>query len=107
MSASMPITSLPPIFVYSVPLLDTQDGLRNSLKQEFFIFLFFLYNDDTRARHVSCFQTSNRVQGHFLKDMTCGVTVSMSVFLACHQCYCAGSSLVWGLNLRAVICGTF
>ena len=32
---------------------------------------------------------------------TRGVTVSTSAFLACHQCYCAGSSLAWGLNLRA------
>ena len=31
---------------------------------------------------------------------TRGVTVSMSAFLACHQCYCAGSSLGWGLNLN-------
>ena len=29
------------------------------------------------------------------------VTVSMSAFLAYHQCYCADSSLTWGLNLRA------
>ena len=38
---------------------------------------------------------------------TRGVTVSMSAFLACHHCYCAGSSLAWGLNLRAVVCGIF
>ena len=38
---------------------------------------------------------------------TRGVTVSMSAFLACHQCYCADSSLAWGLNLRAVVCGIF
>ena len=38
---------------------------------------------------------------------TRGVTVSMSAFLACHQCYCAGSSLAWGLNLRAVVFGIF
>ena len=38
---------------------------------------------------------------------TRGVTVSTSAFLACHQCYCAGSSLAWGLNLRAVVCGIF
>ena len=38
---------------------------------------------------------------------TRGVTVSVSAFLACHQCYCAGSSLAWGLNLRAVVCGIF
>ena len=38
---------------------------------------------------------------------TRGVTVSMSAFLACHQCYCMGSSLAWGLNLRAVVCGIF
>ena len=36
---------------------------------------------------------------------TRGVTVSTSAFLACHQCYCAGSSLAWGLNLRALVCG--
>ena len=38
---------------------------------------------------------------------TRGVTVSTSAFLACHKCYCAGSSLAWGLNLRALICGIF
>ena len=38
---------------------------------------------------------------------THGVTVSMSAFLACHQCYCTGSSLAWGLNLRVVVCGIF
>ena len=38
---------------------------------------------------------------------TRGVAVSMSAFLACHQCYCAGSSFAWGLNLRAVVCGIF
>ena len=38
---------------------------------------------------------------------TCGATVSMSAFLACHQCYCAGSSLAWGLNLWAIVCGIF
>ena len=27
-----------------------------------------------------------------------GVTVSTSAFLACHQCYCVGSSLVSGLE---------
>ena len=31
------------------------------------------------------------------------VTVSMSAVLACHLCYCAGSSFAWGLNLRAVV----
>ena len=40
-------------------------------------------------------------------SVTRGVTVSTSAFLACHQCYCAGSSLAWGLNLRAVVCGIF
>ena len=34
-----------------------------------------------------------------LKGATRGVMVSMSGFLAYHQCYCAGSSLVLGLNL--------
>ena len=41
------------------------------------------------------------------KGATRGVTVSMSAFLACHQCYCAGSSLTWGLNFQAVVCGIF
>ena len=36
-----------------------------------------------------------------------GVMLSMSAFLACHQCYCAGSSLAWGLNLWALVCGIF
>ena len=35
-------------------------------------------------------------------EATHGVTVSMSAFLACHQCYCAGLSLAWGLNPWAV-----
>ena len=43
----------------------------------------------------------------FSVGVTRGVMVSMSAFLACHQCYCAGSSLAWGLNLRAVVCGIF
>ena len=42
-----------------------------------------------------------------LSSATRGVTVNMSAFLACHQCYCAGSSLAWGLNLLAVVCGIF
>ena len=42
-----------------------------------------------------------------LSTKTRGVTVSMSAFLACHRCYCAGSSLAWGLHLRAVVCGIF
>ena len=36
-----------------------------------------------------------------LSSVPRGATVSTSVFLACHQCYCACSSLAWGLNLRA------
>ena len=36
---------------------------------------------------------------------TCGVTVSTSAFLAYHQCYCEGSSLARGLNLRDLVCG--
>ena len=38
---------------------------------------------------------------------TRGVAVSTSAFLACHQCYCVGLSLAWGLNLRAFVCGLF
>ena len=43
----------------------------------------------------------------YLFGATRGVTVSISALLACHQCYCAGSSLAWGLNLQAVVCGIF
>ena len=39
--------------------------------------------------------------------VTRSVTVSMSAFLAYHQCYCAGLSLAWGLNLWVVVCGIF
>ena len=45
--------------------------------------------------------------GHGEEGATRGVAVSMSAFLACHQCYCAVSSLVWGLNLQAVVCDIF
>ena len=38
------------------------------------------------------------------RRVTRGVTVSMSAFLACDPCYCAGSSLAWGLNFRASRC---
>ena len=44
---------------------------------------------------------------HVSSDKTRCVTFSMSAFLTCHQCYCAGSSLAWGLTLRAVVCGIF
>ena len=36
-----------------------------------------------------------------------GVTVTMPAFPACHQCCYAGLSLVWGLNLLALVCGIF
>ena len=38
---------------------------------------------------------------------TRGVTVGTSAFLAWHQCYFAGSSHAWGLNLRALVCVIF
>ena len=38
---------------------------------------------------------------------TQGVTLSMSAVLACHQCYCTGLSLAWGLNLQAIVCVIF
>ena len=49
--------------------------------------------------HLACFVV--------VVGATRGVRVSMSAFLACHQCYCVGSSLAWGLNLWAVVCGIF
>ena len=36
-----------------------------------------------------------------------GITVCMSAFLACHQCYSVGSRLGWGLNSQALICDIF
>ena len=38
---------------------------------------------------------------------THGVMISTSAFLACHQCCCVCSSLAWGLNLWALVCGIF
>ena len=38
---------------------------------------------------------------------TYGGMVNTSAFLAFHQCYCAGSSLTWGWNLQALVCGIF
>ena len=32
---------------------------------------------------------------------------SMPAFDTCHQCYGVGSSLVWGLNFPAAVCGIF
>ena len=51
--------------------------------------------------------TSVSVEQHVKIVATRGVTVSTSAFLACHQCYCAGSSLAWGLNIQALVCGIF
>ena len=55
------------------------------------------------------FQGFVHSQGSALRGQgaTRGVMVSMSAFLACRQCCCAGSSLAWGLNLQAVVCGIF
>ena len=55
---------------------------------------------------VCCLDVSRRETVTYIWA-TRGVTVSMSAFLACHQCCCAGSSLAWGLKLRAVVCGIF
>ena len=43
----------------------------------------------------------------WVSEATRGVAVSTFAFLTCHQCYCAGSSLAWGLNHRAAVCGIF
>ena len=53
-------------------------------------------NNNNKSYFTAWFPTTDVVAG-----ATRGVTVSMSAFLTCHQCYCAGSSLAWGLNLRA------
>ena len=69
---------------------------------------------------LSCFKAMEVVNGVLIKHycrnegshnalcrVTHGVTVSMSAFLACHQCYCTGSSLAWALNLQVLVCGIF
>ena len=57
---------------------------------------------------AACCGLWDQAEVHLWKRrVTCGVTVSTSIFLACHQCYCVGSSLTWGLNLRALVCGFF
>ena len=51
--------------------------------------------------HPSVACSYNLNVGHQTQTFQLGnacVTVSMSAFLACHQCYCAGSSLAWGLS---------
>ena len=57
--------------------------------------------------YTTCFMIWGGWGGWICHGATRGVTVSVSAFLACHQCYCVGSSLAWGLNLRAVVCGIF
>ena len=65
----------------------------------------------TRPSHASDFSLFYTHFPHTTRleitGATRGVTVSTSAFLACHQCYCAGLSLAWGLTLRAVVCGIF
>ena len=56
----------------------------------------------TKSQETTPYQLS--VQ---LLQATHDVTVSTSAFLACHQCYCAGSSLAWGLNFRVLVRGIF
>ena len=55
-------------------------------------------------RHMSA-QSTQRVAWE--EGATRSITVSTPAFLACHQCYCAGSSLAWGWNLRTVVRGIF
>ena len=55
----------------------------------------------------ACLFTGHSHTIYYTSYAPCGVTVSTSAFLACHQCYCAGSSLAWDLNLRALVCGIF
>ena len=68
-----------------------------------------LFGATTTAWKKSCrvWVDRRRLSLWLSSGSTHGVTVSMSAFLACHQCYCAGSSLAWGLNLRALVCGFF
>ena len=62
---------------------------------------------EARKYIFNCLEDIGQVRRCVTVGTTCGVTISMSAFLACHQCYCAGSNLAWGLNLRAVVCGIF
>ena len=76
---------------------------KSNFKTKLSHFLFSSYRNWFEFKIVATDSRKLRVK----RGVTCDVTVSMSAFLACHQCYCAGSSLVWGLNLRAVVCGIF
>ena len=61
----------------------------------------------TEMRTIMITTNSEEEEDQLIRGATRGVTVSVSAFLACRQYYCAGSSLAWGLNLRAVACGSF
>ena len=65
--------------------------------------------DDKDERNTPQNLTGVWKQGRLItnQSQTRGVMVSMSAFLACHQCYCTGSSLTWDLNLQAVVGGIF
>ena len=68
------------------------------------------YPPTTDTGFCSCInpsKTSVKFTKYHRDSLTCGVMVSMFAVLACHQCYCAGSSLIWGLNLWALVCGIF
>ena len=59
-------------------------------------------------RHKPLLARSTRLSSGLVKHRaTRGVMVSTSAFLACHQCWSAGSSFAWDLNFRALECGIF
>ena len=93
------------LLIQQAPVRQTHQGkgqlVYPSLYKLFFLLFFFI---PLLALRDHCI-------GEIFACLTDGAThsgtVSMSAFLACHQCYCAGSSLAWGLNLWAVVCGIF
>ena len=86
----------------------------------FFLFLLLLQKEKKKKKRKSRRSTDSDRNTHAritifqvalciiaLIGATHGVTVSTSASPACYQCYCAGSSFAWGLNLRDLVCDIF
>ena len=87
----------------------TQDNEPNTLPTELYFgpkHCLSYWDDSTRHRSPNL-EADILSFGQSLLEFAgprCGVTVSTSAFLVC---YCDGSRLVCGLNLRALVCGIF
>ena len=73
-------------------------------KPHFTFMHLILYIDCNQCDHacsVSIAQSNGRVDGKGRVFSSAKQPVSLLM----KECYCAGSSLAWGLSLRAVVCG--